>query len=491
MKLGVCVSAFDGNELLIPALKQIREHVDFIVVLYQNRSWFGRPALPYDLEVLKQLGNLADKVELWEPPFIAKDAHDASDLERLKREHGRETCYVNGCTHYLDMDVDEFYFPEQFKYAKQYVEDNNIDFSTIYYDNYFGNPHYRQRHDSLSTSFICKLDMTVEKSQSKAPGVLKHCDRTRTYCAPKESKLHHFPRSEIIMHNYNGFRRNLKHKFNETSRINLERGQINNIIKDTENMMKTNNYRMSANPFNFNRGGNMYFEYCEDFFNIADIFSDNKKYEIPEVKYFIKLVLFDLDGVLIDMCDNHYHAFNMALSDVGYSKIPYDEHLNLYNGLSTKKKLNILKTRGKINNHHMDMIYNLKQKYTVSMIDTIEKDENKIELMTWLKENGYIVGVVSNSIRDSVEGMLKQLGLIDIVDVWYGNEDFGSRIKPDSFPYTQAMDDMECSYIETLIVEDSPRGIESAEGSLSYVYKVKNAEEVTLQNIKKVLKELS
>ncbi len=50
-----------------------------------------------------------------------------------------------------------------------------------------------------------------------------------------------------------------------------------------------------------------------------------------------KLVIFDLDGVLIDSKDYHYDALNQALGSE-YA-ISWEEHVSIYDGLPTKAKL--------------------------------------------------------------------------------------------------------------------------------------------------------
>ena len=57
----------------------------------------------------------------------------------------------------------------------------------------------------------------------------------------------------------------------------------------------------------------------------------------------IKLIIFDLDGVLVDARELHYNALNKALESIDKKFIiPRDEHLSTYDGLSTTKKLNLL-----------------------------------------------------------------------------------------------------------------------------------------------------
>ena len=52
----------------------------------------------------------------------------------------------------------------------------------------------------------------------------------------------------------------------------------------------------------------------------------------------IKLILFDLDGVLIDTKNIHFIALNKALG--GEFAITEEEHLSHYDGLKTTQKLN-------------------------------------------------------------------------------------------------------------------------------------------------------
>ena len=56
-----------------------------------------------------------------------------------------------------------------------------------------------------------------------------------------------------------------------------------------------------------------------------------------------KLAIFDLDGVLADIKDVHYHSLNEALLciDPKYS-ISYSEHITKFDGKKTLDKLEIL-----------------------------------------------------------------------------------------------------------------------------------------------------
>ena len=61
------------------------------------------------------------------------------------------------------------------------------------------------------------------------------------------------------------------------------------------------------------------------------------------MKKVVNLIIFDLDGVLVEAKNLHFQALNEALSEInpGY-KIDWSEHLNKYDGLKTYQKLNLL-----------------------------------------------------------------------------------------------------------------------------------------------------
>ena len=60
---------------------------------------------------------------------------------------------------------------------------------------------------------------------------------------------------------------------------------------------------------------------------------------------------FDLDGVLVDTKKIHFDALNIALSKIRKkSVITFSEHIKIFDGLPTKKKLEILIKQKKIKN---------------------------------------------------------------------------------------------------------------------------------------------
>lgn len=113
------LSAFSAGELLKPALLNVRQHAAWINVVYQTVSHRGISAPEYLQDLLSDLQRegLADRWLLFQPPFKAATPEGYQIFHRAKREMGREDCRQAGCTHVMLRDCDEFYFPDQFRWA--------------------------------------------------------------------------------------------------------------------------------------------------------------------------------------------------------------------------------------------------------------------------------------------------------------------------------------------------------------------------------------
>lgn len=205
----------------------------------------------------------------------------------------------------------------------------------------------------------------------------------------------------------------------------------------------------------------------------------------------IKAIIFDLDGVLISMVEGHYKALNQALKEIAKYEIPEDDQIKYYNGISTDSKLKILQNRGIITPNDCSKIWNRKQNLTIEYINQFKKDIEKINMCKCLVNDKYILSCVSNSIIKSTYKMLKQIGVLDYLEFFLGNECFGEKIKPNPYPYLMAFDILSLDPKECLIIEDSPKGIASAEKSGGWVLKVKDPTEVIYKNITNKITEVN
>ena len=197
----------------------------------------------------------------------------------------------------------------------------------------------------------------------------------------------------------------------------------------------------------------------------------------------IKLIIFDLDGVLVDAKKIHYDTLNQALSEIDNKYIISEtEHLSIYDGLKTNQKLELLTKTKNLNKNYHEQIWNSKQKLTIEAISKLEKDFNLINLFINLRNRGYKLACCSNSIRRSVLVMLSKIGLIEHMDLILSNEDV-KNAKPHPEIYWKAMSIMDVLPEQTLIVEDSPTGLLAANRSRANILRVDNPNDLTEEKI--------
>ena len=197
----------------------------------------------------------------------------------------------------------------------------------------------------------------------------------------------------------------------------------------------------------------------------------------------IKLIIFDLDGVLVDAKKIHYNTLNQALLEIDNKFIISEaEHLSLYDGLKTNQKLDLLTKNKNLDKKYHHQIWNTKQKLTIEAISKLEKDINLVNLFINLRNRGYKLACCSNSIRRSVLVMLSKIGLIEYMDLILSNEDV-KNVKPHPEIYWKAMSMMDVLPEQTLIVEDSPTGLLAANRSRANILRVDNPNDLTEEKI--------
>lgn len=205
----------------------------------------------------------------------------------------------------------------------------------------------------------------------------------------------------------------------------------------------------------------------------------------------IKLIVFDLDGVLVDSVHIHRNTLNESIKEIaGPQYIPTDEEEELhYNGLKTHDKLHLLiKDKGLPSEYYTE-IWNKKQSLTLSELSKIEKNVIHSNMFEDLKKLNYKIACCSNSIKQSVLITLSNLGLLQYFDLILSNEDVKNS-KPHPEIYWSAMSFFGVLPEETLIVEDSPKGILSAQRSGAFVIKVELPNEITFNKIIESIKNI-
>ena len=202
----------------------------------------------------------------------------------------------------------------------------------------------------------------------------------------------------------------------------------------------------------------------------------------------IKLVIFDLDGVLVDARELHYHALNDALETIDNKYvISRSEHLSRYDGLSTTKKLNMLTEEKDLSRDLHNIVWKLKQDKTRSLIDKFTPDFRIINILRKLRDDGYSIACCTNSIRDTAKLQLIRKGFMEYIDVLYTNQDV-NKPKPHPEMYMKCMLRFGVSPKETLIIEDSHHGRKGAIESGGNLCAVKDCKDLTLEKLTDHLK---
>ena len=116
-------------------------------------------------------------------------------------------------------------------------------------------------------------------------------------------------------------------------------------------------------------------------------------------------VIFDMDGVLVDATDWHYEALNEALHPFGYS-IPINLHLERFNGLSTKSKLEILSSE-----------YGLPRELHNLISETKQDRTQRIAYQKCYPNPSHLILLSSFEINHVIEGIIRIICTKQIAEI--------------------------------------------------------------------------
>lgn len=176
-----------------------------------------------------------------------------------------------------------------------------------------------------------------------------------------------------------------------------------------------------------------------------------------------KAVVFDMDGVLFDTEKLCMDSWNMIAGEHGIQDM--QEIFMQCVGRNAND------TRTLILNHYgQDFPYDDFCKETSKWFrEQIERKGMPVkpgvrELLEYLKENGYQVGLASSTRKESVISHLRNAGILDYFEVIIGG-DMVEHSKPRPDIYLLACQEMGVEPELAYAIEDSPNGIRSAHGA--------------------------
>lgn len=198
----------------------------------------------------------------------------------------------------------------------------------------------------------------------------------------------------------------------------------------------------------------------------------------------MKLVIFDLDGVLVEAKEIHYNALNEALKKINPKYvISWEDHLRTFDGMKTYDKLKLLYLRGMpFDNDIQAQIFKDKQFFTIESLSNLKPNKKLIEIFNNLKNNDFKIACCSNSIKNTVDLVLEKLGISEYFDMKLSNDDV-KFAKPHPEIYWNAMSYFGALPENTLIIEDSPTGLKAAYKSGANVLRVKNPKDFDFDKI--------
>mgnify|MGYP003973955499 CR=1 FL=1 len=178
------------------------------------------------------------------------------------------------------------------------------------------------------------------------------------------------------------------------------------------------------------------------------------------------LLIFDLDGTLVDCKDLHQQGFRSAVYEVcPFAKFEDDE----IEGLPTTKKIDYLRYKGydipdivdTLKKHNTNLYFESYIQFNKEMLDHFDRLHKK-----------YKLALASNSRSEFV------FRCMNILKLWHFeivlSRDYGPA-KPDPWMYNKCMKICKESPDQTYIFEDSPVGIEGALKTGAKVVEIKDS----------------
>lgn len=258
MKLAAIYNVFDGEELLPASIACIIDHVDMIVIVWQDVSNFGE----HHNSVMQLWTPEEFAGHGWDKIYLMKYSPDpklgGTSNEVIKRNQGMRLAFHKGCTHFLNMDCDEFY--QDFGLSKDMYLNAGHAGSVCKLETYFKKPTLKlDKPEDYFVPFIheLKADTVVGDMSWWFPKYPFYVDPTRHVNTTNVVEL------PIFMHHFSWVRKDIGRKIrNSSARANILNGTLHK-DHDCADVM----------PGFFVRDYNRKLVEAPDLFNLSPIFS--------------------------------------------------------------------------------------------------------------------------------------------------------------------------------------------------------------------------
>ena len=178
----------------------------------------------------------------------------------------------------------------------------------------------------------------------------------------------------------------------------------------------------------------------------------------------IKVIIFDLDGTLLNTLDDLADSTNFALSEFNYPTRSKEE-IRTFVGNGVAKLIERAIPDGKHNPNFNKCLEIFKQHYSINKYNKTAPYNDIINLLIELKEKNYKIAVVSNKFDLAVKDLCQKY-FPNLIDVAIGeNEAAGINKKPSSDTVNLALQQLNLNSNQAIYVGDSDVDILTAKNS--------------------------
>jgi pyrophosphatase PpaX len=167
------------------------------------------------------------------------------------------------------------------------------------------------------------------------------------------------------------------------------------------------------------------------------------------------VVLFDLDGTLVDSAAAILGSFHHATETVLRRRFPDDEILSRVGGTNLAHQMALLDP------DRVDELVRVYRAHNDPQYSELACFEGVLDVLQQLKVEGRRLGIVSAKRRPTVERVVRSAGMGEYFDVVVGSDDT-QRHKPDPEPVLKALEVLEAGPDEAAYVGDSPFDVAAA-----------------------------
>lgn len=178
----------------------------------------------------------------------------------------------------------------------------------------------------------------------------------------------------------------------------------------------------------------------------------------------IKVIIFDLDGTLLNTLDDLADSTNFALSEFNYPTRSKEE-IRTFVGNGVAKLIERAIPDGKHNPNFNKCLEIFKQHYSINKYNKTAPYNDIINLLTELKEKTYKIAVVSNKFDLAVKELCQKY-FPNLIDIAIGeNEAAGINKKPAPDTINLVLEQLELTSNQAIYVGDSDVDILTAKNS--------------------------